>query len=159
MLILHLSALRLHPAGEFTCRKRGMTWKGSGDDDTGLRRTLPHSQPGQLWGSQLSSKSAQVQSHIDAMALFSNTKLPLPAPWFTLFPISWRAQLCSLEYQPQEHLRMPGCSKNLSYSAGTDLGTMVRDARYYVPLSKPVFPGTDPSDSLFLIDHQPLSCS
>lgn len=67
--------------------------------------------------------------------------------------------LCSLQYEPQEHLRMPGCSENLSYSAGTDLGTMVRDARYYVPLSKPVFPWTDPSGSLFLIDHQPLSCS
>lgn len=50
------------------------------------RRTWPHSQPSQLRGSQLSSKSAQVQSCFDAMTSFSITKLPLPAPWFTLFP-------------------------------------------------------------------------
>lgn len=115
----------LHPAGELTRRKSGMKWRGSGADEQNWEGHYPILS---LVSSEVHSSPNQPKCRVTMMPLhcLQNSS---PSPWFALFLISWRAQPCSLVCQPQEHLSMPGCSENLSYSAGTDLGTMGRNAR------------------------------
>lgn len=84
MLILPLSALGTAPCWGAHSQKKWDEMKRFWSWWTELRRALPHSQPGQLRGSQF-SKSAQVQSHNDAITLFTkllSQSLVRPLPHF-----------------------------------------------------------------------------
>lgn len=161
VLILHLSGLGAAPCWGVHLQKKGDEMKRFWRWWTGLRRrgTLPRSQPGQLRGSQLSSKSALVQRE---------------SHWCHDIVLNYETtSSCSSVHPLPPFLKSTALQPGVSATGRSKYARLFKELVIFiwnwpgrngegcqiVGTPVPVFPGTDPSGSLFLVYHQLLSCS